>query len=338
MTRLHWVCLLVPATLVVSLTVGCQRPGGILLTPVSTDKRLAETVIHSDGGWPAPDKVAVIDVGGVLVNEEVGGLFGTKENPVAIFTEKLDRAARDDNVKAVVVMINSPGGTVAASAIMNRELTRFASRRKDVHLVAVITDMGASGGYYLACAAPRIYAMPESVTASIGVIFQTFSVTGSMKLLGIEGEAIKSGPMKDMGSPLKKRTDAERELLQTIINEYYEGFLAAVLKGRSAAGLTREKLMPVADGRVVTGRQALDANLVDALLYPDQVIERVKKDADLSRVQVVRYHRPMDYRANIYSRPSVPEPTAGPTINLLNIDAAGLTPAGPRFWYLWTGK
>lgn len=338
MVRSRWALLVVLASFVCLSAIGCGRPGGILLTPVSVNKQLEETVIHRDSGWAVTDKIAVIDVEGIIANAETGAMFGPHENPVALFIEKLDKAAGDSDVKAVVLRINSPGGTVAASDIMHRELKRFRERRPDVKVVADILDVGASGAYYLACGAEKIYALPSSVTASIGVILQTFSLTGSMGMLGIKTEAIKSGEMKDMGSPLKDRTEREKMLLQQMINEYYEGFLTAVLDGRAPTGMNREKLMPVADGRVLTGKQAKEAGLVDELLYPDRVIDQVKKDADISRARVVMYHRPMGYRSNYYSRTGVDAPSTGTTVNLLNINASGLQLNQPQFLYMWTGQ
>ncbi|MCG3179697.1 MAG: putative signal peptide peptidase SppA [Phycisphaerae bacterium] len=317
---------------------GCTPArGGILLTAVSADRHLTETVLARDPGLFVSDRVVVIDVDGMLINSEVGGFMSAKENPVAAFIEKLDKAADDSRVKAVILRINSPGGTVAASDVMHHELLRFRSKRPDVRVVAAIEDMGASGAYYLACAAEKIYMLPSGIAGSIGVIFQTFSFAGSLKMLGIKAEAIKSGTNKDMASPLHDLSERERALLQQIIDAYYSQFLQAVLDGRP--GLTREKLLPLADGRIYVGAEAKAVGLVDDLLYREQVLARVKKDAGLGRTILVTYGRPMDYKANYYSQSNLPAPQAGPTINLVNIDMARLFTRGqPQFLYLYTGE
>lgn len=331
--------------LVALALVGCSAPGGILLTPVPADKRLEETVLRSDSGWNVRDKIVIVDAEGLLANAETGAMFGAKENPVSLFAEKLDKARRDRDVRALIVRINSPGGTVSASDIMHRELLAFRKARPDVKVAAEILDVGASGGYYLACGAPRIYALPSSLTGSIGVIFQTFSMQGMLAKIGVSTDAITSGKNKDMASPLRDRNPEELKILHALVDTYYEGFLRVVLEGRkdSAIKVTRDRLTggeaPLADGRVFTGEQAKAVGLVDDLLYPAQVVEQMRADAGIRRGKLVVYHRPLGYKGSIYATAPA-GPVAGPsTINLLNIDAASmLDPVQPRFLFLWTAS
>jgi len=317
---------------VLILPAGCGQDVGWLIKPVPTDESLRQTVVRSDPGILVSDKIALIDVDGVLLNQRKG-LLTSGDNPVSLFVEKLDKAQADRNVKAVVLRINSPGGGVTASDIMYERLLRFR-REKGVPVIAALEDVAASGGYYVACGADVIVAQPTTVTGSIGVIMQLFSLSGTMKMLRIDARAITSGPHKDMASPFKPLDAADTAILRGIVDEFYGRFLAVV--GKSRTKLSAERIRALADGRVYTGRQALDNGLVDKLGYVDDAIALAKKACGARRVKVVMYHRPMGYRANVYSASAVP--AAGSQINLINISAAGLLASvQPQFLYLWTG-
>ena len=311
---------------------GCRQNMGLLLRPVALTDALEETVIDTDRGLFVSDKIAVVDVDGLLFNRRDGGMFGSGENPVSLFVEKLDKAAGDSNVKAVVLRINSPGGGVTASDIMHRRLKTFRDEKK-VPVVAVIEDVGASGAYYLASAADTILAHPTSVTGSIGVIVQTVSLAGTMEKLGIDAHAVTSGPYKDMGSPLKPLDEADRKIIRAMVDEFYNRFVDTVAAGRQA--LARDKVAALADGRVYTGRQALDLGLVDGLADVEEAIDLAKKKCGSKAAKVVMYHRGFGYRANAYST----APLAAPQINLLNISVPHLMDlTRPQFLYLWTGR
>lgn len=310
---------------------GCGGSAGYLVKPVSLDQRLTESVVQSDPGWVF-SKVALIDVSGLIVNEHIGPLFGDSENPVSLFSEKLDAAARDANVKAVVLRINSPGGTVQATEAMYNYLRRFR-KQAGKPVIACITDVGASGGYYLACGSQRILCQPSSITGSIGVMIQTVNFEGTMKMLGIKVDAVTSGELKAMGSPLKKLTEQERQIFQDMVNEFYEQFVQVVAEGRS--GLDADKVRKLADGRVLTGRQAVQAGLVDQIGYLQDAVADAKKAAGISKAKVVMYHRPLGYRANVYS--SAPDDAPAMQINLINLQLSQLALLRrPGFLYLWS--
>ena len=148
------------------------------------------------------DKIALIDVEGMIVNAPTGNLFTAGDNPVSLFRERLDAAAQDRRVKAVVLHINSPGGAVTASDVMYRELVNFREETGKP-VVACLMDVAASGGYYLALGCDRIYAHPTTVTGSIGVIMNLYNAHGLLQFVGVKGEAIKSGRNKDLGSPTR---------------------------------------------------------------------------------------------------------------------------------------
>ena len=311
---------------------GCSRNVGWVLRPVSLAEELTETVIDSDPGLFVGDKIAVVNVDGLILNQRRGGMFGPGENPLSLFVEQIDKAQDDEQVKALVVRINSPGGGVTASDVMYRRLRKFRDERK-VPVVAVLEDVGASGGYYVACAADVIVAHPTSLTGSVGVIVQTVSFAGTMKKLGISADAVTSGAHKDMASPLKPLDDADRKILQDIVDEFYERFVDVVAAGRSR--LSREKVKSLADGRIYTGSQAIKLGLVDGLGDVDEAIALAKKKSGSQAVKVVVYHRKLGYRANAYSAAGLMQPQ----INLVNLTVPHLLDmTRPRFCYLWTGR
>jgi len=213
---------------------GCG-PTAFRIELVPTHQQLDETEIQRDKGLIVCDKIAVVDVDGMLINKRKQGWMREGDNPVSLFVEKLDKAASDRRVKAVVLRINSPGGTVAASDIMYHSLREF-KRKTGKPVVTCILGLGCSGAYYLACGSDGIVAQPGSVTGSIGTIMHTFSLAGTMDKIGVKAVAIKSGELKDLGSPLHDLGDEERKVLEGIVNEFFQQFLKVVEKGRKDIG------------------------------------------------------------------------------------------------------
>jgi protease-4 len=319
---------------------GCMPEGGFLVRPVPVTDKLEETVIGCDRGFLVSDKIAVIDVNGMLMNASTSGLLGLGggENPTDIFIQKLDMVQCDPDVKAVVIRVNSPGGGVTASDIMYHHLCELKTKRH-IPVVACIEDVGASGAYYLSCASDVIMAHPTAVTGSIGVIVQTMSIAGTLNKIGVDTKAITSGPNKEMGSPLKPLDPKDAELLQVIVNDNYENFLSVVKKGRpKLAGLSAPALKAIADGRVYTANQAKANGLIDEIGYVEDAVAKAKTMAHVKRARTVMYHQPLGYKENVYSQsPAVP--AAGTQVNLINISAAGILDlTQPRILYLWTGK
>lgn len=312
---------------------GCSAPS-LLITPVSGKRELRESEILRET-LLARDKIAVIDVSGVIVDTPRFALFGEGENPVSVLLEQLDKAARDGQVKAVVLRINSPGGTVTASELMHDEITHFR-RTTGKPVIAHLVDVGASGGYYVACACDEIVAQRTTVTGSIGVIMQLFDVTGTMEMIGVQADAITSGPRKDAGSPFRALTEEERLIFQNIVDAMFEEFVRVVDAGRP--NLTEEQVRTLADGRVYLAPQALEAGLIDRIGTFRQTLAAAKQRAGIERARVVMYHRPHEYRPNYYAQTAAAglPAAAGTQVNLLNVNAAGLdTSLSPRFLYLW---
>ena len=295
---------------------------------VDRERSLEETVVAGKG----KDKIVLIDISGVLSSKEKKGLlaFQQEASIVARVREELQKAARDKQVKGLILRINTPGGTVTSSDIIYRDIKRFKDEMQ-VPVVACMMEVATSGGYYVALAADTIVAHPTSVTGSIGVIALKFNAKGLMEKIGIEDETIMAGDKKDLFSPFRPLTEEERVIVQNMLNDFHQRFMNTVAEGRR--GLDREQIKKVADGRVFTADQALEEKLIDEIGYLDDVIALVKKQADIADAKVIMYHRPYSYKNNIYSRMMTADLT---TINLLNIDLQWLMDdTGLRFMYLW---
>ncbi|MHC5163887.1 MAG: signal peptide peptidase SppA, partial [Planctomycetota bacterium] len=304
--------------------------GAFEIRMIPADQELKETQIDKDKGMFVSDKIIVIDIDGVMLNRQRSGWMQSGDNPVSSFLEKLDKAANDETVKAVVLRLNTPGGSVAAADMMYHSLTEF-KRKKKVPVVACMMDVAASGGYYLACGADGIIAQPSCITGSIGTIMQTISVAGTMEKIGVTAVAVKSGNMKDMASPLHELSDEEQVILQKIIDGFYEQFLGVVQAGRPK--LDKNKLRELADGRVFTADQAHAEGLVDRIGYADDAIAWAKKMADVKKSKVVIYHRPQATMPNVYGSAMSQTSGTGP---LVNIDLPDwLDTGGAKFLYLW---
>jgi protease-4 len=260
------------------------------------------------------DKILLLDISGLIMEGPRRpwlSLAGVMD-PGRV-KEELEKAAKDRRVKAIVLRINSPGGTVSASDMMHHEIAAF-KKEHNLPVVACLMGLAASGGYYVAQAADAIVAHPTGLTGSIGVVAMKFNVKGLMDKLGVGSDVVKSGEWKDFWSPFKPAGPEEMHMMQTIIDDFYGRFVKVVAQGRK---LSPQEVKRAADGRIYTAQQAKDLGLVDRLGYLDDAVELAKAKAGLEEARVVLYHRPGSYRPTVYSL--VPE----------------LLPGGPQFLYLW---
>lgn len=207
---------------------------------------LAIVISIVSGGGVTGDKVAVVDIRGVIAD------------PYEVNKTLRELGERDD-VKAVVLRIESPGGAVGPSQEIHGEILRLKEKKT---VVASMGAIAASGGYYAAVAADRIMANPGTITGSIGVIVEFVNAQELLGKIGLKGYVVKSGKYKDVGSPLREMEKEERELLQTLINDVNGQFIKAVAEGRN---LKTEEVRRIADGRIFTGAQAKELKLVDEL-------------------------------------------------------------------------
>ena len=287
---------------------------------------LEEETVEGKGS----SKVLLLDLSGVLSEDVVSFSIGAPPPRVPLLSrvrEELQKAEEDERVRALIVRINSPGGTITASDVLYHQLLAFKARKK-VPVIAAIMDVGASGGYYAALAADTIVANPTTITGSIGVVMVTVNAQGLLEKIGVAPLAIKSGPMKDAGSPFRSLTEPERAVFQGIIDDMYGRFVSLIVQSRK---LPEDRVRAAADGRVYTADEALRLGLVDRIGYLEDVVSLAKAQAGLSEARVIMYHRPKEYRTNIYSA----TPAASTAESTLAQFAAALGGGGPRFLYLW---
>ncbi|NLC78028.1 MAG: signal peptide peptidase SppA [Clostridia bacterium] len=204
------------------------------------------------------DAIAVIHIEGTI-GGATGGLFSGGADALSVMA-KIRQAKDDPEAKAVVLRINSPGGSAAAAQEIAREIERLKETGKVV--VASMGDSAASGGYWIAAMADRIMANPATMTGSIGVIMQTANLEELYRNVGIDYYTYKSGPHKDMGAANRPPTEEEQEIFQGMIDYIYEQVVTVVAEGRR---MSRQQVLELADGRVFTGAQALELGLVDEL-------------------------------------------------------------------------
>jgi protease-4 len=335
--------MLVGAVLVGAMVFGGCGRRTMRVDFVPVEDRLESQVIESaDAGVLTREKIAMIHVSGLIANMRSGGILSPGANPVSDFRETLDAIAKDDSVKAVVLRINSPGGTVTASDMMYKDLLAFKAKTKKP-VVTCMMDVCASGGYYLSCASDYRVAYPTTITGSIGVIIETVNLNGTLKKLGIRSEAIKSGPNKDMGSPFKPPAaeDApldpnDRALLQGLVNQFYANFVGIVKAAPNKVAEADWGI--VTDGRVVSGVDAAKLGLVDEVGSLDTAISQAKMMANIKKAKIVVYTRQEEVKGSIYA--SSPGRNVQPQVNMinLNVDLGDLIPRGQtQFLYLWGG-
>ncbi len=289
---------------------------------------LKETRISGEG----KDKVLLIDISGMLTTSKSSGIFDEPSLPARI-KEELTKAQKDDHVKAVVLRINTPGGTVTASDLASPELKAFKQER-EMPVIAALMDLGTSGGYYVAMAADHIFVHPSTITGSIGVIMVTMNAQGLLEKVGVNPAAIVSGPKKSMGSPFRPMSDEERSIFQGVIDHLYERFIAVVEEGRP--GLSKESIRTLADGRIYTADIAKAQGLVDDIGYLDEAIEMAKKEATLEEAQVVTYTRGGVSHSTIYSRFDPPQigPIGFPKVDTNSLFSV-LSGGTPQMLYMW---
>lgn len=231
-------------------------------------------------------KIVVLDVDGVIqdTGEAESFLQSSGYNHKG-FMKKLEYIKNDDTIKGIIIKVNSPGGGVVESAEIHDKLVEIQKESKKPVYISM-GSMAASGGYYISAPAKKIFASEETLTGSLGVIMQGINYEGLADKYGVDFVTIKSGPYKDIMSPTREMTEEERQILQKMIDNSYEGFVKVISEGRN---LTTERVKQLADGRIYDGRQALDLNLIDGFGYLDDVIEQMKKDEKMKGAMVVRY-------------------------------------------------
>ncbi|MDO8127413.1 MAG: signal peptide peptidase SppA [Candidatus Brocadiales bacterium] len=292
-----------------SLVAGAEAP---------EDKYIEEVVSGS-----GDNKIAILPIRGIIRTEPTA-LLPDDTATVESVQERLKHVKKDDKVKAVLLLIDSPGGGITASDVMYNDILKY---RKDLgkKVVVLMGDVAASGGYYIAAAADKIIAHPTTVTGSIGVILPLINISDLIHRYGIKDDSITSGPLKDIGSPTRPMTPEEKEILEGIIHDMYERFVSVVAAGRN---MPIEKVKTLADGRIYTAQQALEDGLVDKLGYLSDAIEQAKELAGLDEALVITYEKKWSLSDLFKIAQGITPPNVRRLFEWPEMDT-------PRLMYLW---
>ena len=245
-----------------------------------------EALISGDG----PDKIALINIDGVITDTDSPSSFGISDGVTS--SRKIKKTLRsieaDADIKALLIRVNSPGGSAAASEEIYQELESFKSRTK-LPIISYFSDIAASGGYYVSMASDRIIANPNTITGSIGVIISYLNIEELSSRYGVKNIVYKSGEFKDILNEFKAPTQAENEIMQSLVTDTHETFINVVSKGRK---MPKEVVVPLANGRVYSANQAVTNNLIDQIGTLDTAIAAAQDLAQVKTPKVIEYGKP----------------------------------------------
>ncbi len=302
----------------------------VKVPPIPDAGPLLTTVVRPSPLGPQAPRVAILDVDGLILNQNPTGLLSLGENPVAAFREKLQAAACDARVKAVVLRINSPGGGVTASDILAEDLRKFRLETGKP-VVACLMDLATGGAYYLAIGADILVAHPTTITGGVGAILNLYNLDDAMGAMNISAVPLKSGKMVDMGNiTIRETMNESRGLLQEMTDGFGRRFQDRVARLRPAISPADRKLID--DGRVVVAAKAVEMRMVDRLGYLDDAIGEAERLGSASGSEVVQYRRAGTQAQNLYGiAPNVPVGSDLFPLSLPGLERSKM----PTFLYLW---
>jgi protease-4 len=251
-------------------------------------EKFNEKLIDGEGD----NKIVVLHVDGIIQEEVTSSPLSVSSGavPVTRLTKQIDQAAADNAVKAIIVVINSPGGTVTASQTIHEKL--LEAKQKGKKVIILMRETAASGGYYIAAAGDKIVANASTLTGSIGVIFHSTNLEELYKKIGYKPITFKAGKYKDIGSSDRPFTAEEQTIIQGLLDEEYTGFVNIVAEGRH---MNKTQAANVAEGKIYSGKQAKEVGLVDELGNMPKAIEVAKKEANITSARVVEYASSLDF-------------------------------------------
>lgn len=293
---------------------------------MSEDVALYEKVVET-GNWDK--RIALLSVDGTIQDIGSSSVWSEVEYDHKRFIEQLDVILHDNTVQAVVLSINSPGGGVVESAEIHKKLEQIKEQRQ-IPIYVSMGTMAASGGYYIAAPADKIFALKETITGSIGVIMQGINYSELAEKVGVKFETIKSGPHKDMLGGTRDTTAEEFAMLQEMIDEMYEDFVDVVESGRK---MSEADVKKVADGRVLSGSQAMKAGLVDSIGTLDQTIAAVRVDNGLENAELFEYVKGDSSFASLLGMKA--SAIFGPSVEEKYLTKILTTHSAPRAMYLY---
>jgi len=320
MKKWSWLAMIV----FVTVLTGCSLPKLSLFPETGP---LKEVTLEGTG----EEKILVVNIDGPISDQPKDKLLRTEPGMVQELVTHLQKAAKDPQIKALLVKVNSPGGTITASDILYHEISAY-KKRSGAKVVVAMMDVAASGGYYLSLPADWIMAHPTTITGSVGVIFMRPGVSEFMDKYGFTMNINKSGKQKDMGSPFRAPTEEDDAIFQQLIDQMATRFYGLVQKHRK---LTSEQMEKVKTARIFMADEAKKIGLVDEIGYLKDAVAKAKTLAGLrADAKVVTYRRQESAEDNIYNPALSSGPRGGLDANLptltrfLDIPEAG-------FYYMW---
>ncbi|HSH25041.1 MAG TPA: signal peptide peptidase SppA [Massilibacterium sp.] len=332
MNTKRWIALGI-AVVIVFVSWGVSFASALLTENFKTafsniaDQEYFETIIEEGDSF---DKIVVLDVEGAIIDT------GTSSNPFSatsynhqLFLKMLTDAMEDESVKGVVLSVDSPGGGVVESAEIHHKINELKKEYKKPIYVSM-GSMAASGGYYISAPADKIFALKETLTGSLGVIMSSYNLVGLQEKVGIKDQTIKSGPHKDIMSASREMTEEERQIMQSMINNSYDGFVKVISEGRN---MPEDRVRQIADGRIYDGIQAKELDLIDGFGYLEDVTNTMKKDLGDEELSVVRYGETASFSSIFVSKMNQ---LSGKEDEALTQFLQSLSsPSSPRLMYLY---
>lgn len=231
------------------------------------------------------DRIAILEIEGTILDQASQGFLTQSTYNHRQFLTLLEHAFENKNIKAIVLRVNTPGGGVAESDEIFYRILELKEKH-DKPIYAYMANQATSGGYYVSAAADHIVANRTTLTGSIGVIMQSFNMEELAENIGVKDVTFTSGPYKDLLNPFRSTSQTEAEILQGIVDEYYNQFVDVIVEGR---GMDRNAVLELADGRIYTGQQAFNVGLVDSVGFLDDAIDAVAEAANVTNPTIIRY-------------------------------------------------
>lgn len=331
-----WFSLLLMGCLTVSVILNgvlglaaAAKSGGGFGSQVNLDGYKAQLV---DGKESSEEFIAIVPVQGMIMEAPSEETLG--KGSLSRLNKLLSKLEKQENLKGVILLVDSPGGGVTTSDLMHHSLLRFKQKTK-LPVLALFQDVAASGGYYVAMGADHIMAHRTSITGSIGVISHFYNMTDLMSKVGMKVETVKSlnnegkESFKDIGSPYRPMRPAERLLIQQMITSMWQRFTEVVAEGRKGK-LSKKEVEALADGRIFTGPEALERKLIDSVGYPEEAYDKIREMAKSPDAKILRFTKEKDWEDLFSAQTGIKVPGAQALDRLVSEEA--------RFLYLWDGR
>ena len=312
--------------LILILTSACGGPRIKLFSDAT--EPLKEFTLEGRGS----DKILLIPMHGIITDTPKERFLAQSQSMVERVVSQLNKAEKDDHIKAVLFEINSPGGTITASDILYHEISSFKDRTRKKIAVSMM-DLATSGAYYVSLPADLVTAHPTTVTGSVGVLFLQPKITGLMEKIGLSVDVKKFGKNKDMGTPFRESSEEEQRFMQKSVDDMGGRFIRLVQKHRKPK---EQAMAEIATARVFLADDALKLGLVDKVCYLRDTIQESKKLAGIAAdARVVVYRRTEFSEDNYYNTSNAA--SEGLNIQAFNVELSEIFGLKTGFYYIWPG-